>query len=78
VHTALCRAFSTASFGFVVPVALALFGSGHRFDTELVPPSSRLMRWSYSVVLTAVWPYSRRLSALTLSVFEAGGRTVAV
>ncbi len=54
---AVCSWFSTESLGLVNQVAVLALGSGHKLEVALVPPSSRLMRWSYSVVLEGVSPY---------------------
>src|ERR1035437_749822 len=67
--------FSTGSLGLLTPVALVAFGSGHKFDVAFVPPISKEMRWSYSVVLLVVSPYCWSDSFLALSVSEAGART---
>jgi hypothetical protein len=49
--------FSMGSLGLLTPVAFVAFGSGHRFDVALVPPTSNEIRWSYSVVLLVVSLY---------------------
>src|ERR1035437_521322 len=67
--------FSTGSLGLLTPVAFVAFGSGHRLDVALVPPTSNEIRWSYSVVLLVVSPYCWSDSFFALSVSEAGART---
>src|SRR6266700_2759598 len=72
-HSARCRMSSTLSFGLGRDPT-----SGQRFSMSFEPPSSRLTRWSSSLVVCAGIAYALYIWALALSVWLVEGRTLAV